>query len=238
VNGVSSSAFKVAIPGNIAPYLQLTRTGDQWALAYSIDGSDWTTAGSFSHSLNVVATGVFAGNTGAATGYTAQVDYFENTAAPLANEDGTITPVNAAPDAGNDALGTAQDTPLTFAAADLLANDSDANNDTLAITAFTQPGHGTLTNNGNGTFTYVPATGFEGADNFSYTVSDGSLSDTATVSLSVGDPSGAISDDFSGGTLDPQWQFSGIAGSAALGTSATDAYVAITSPARGAGQRF
>lgn len=231
VNGVSSSALKVAIPGNIAPYLQLTRTGDQWTLAYSTDGANWTTAGSFLHSLNVASTGVFAGNTGAATGYTAQVDYFENTAAPIANEDGAITPVNAAPDAGNDAFGTAQDTPLTFATADLLANDSDANGDALTITGFTQPGHGTLTNNGNGTFTYIPAAGFEGGDSFSYTVSDGSLSDTATVSLSVGDPSGAISDDFSGSTLEPQWQFSGIAGSATLGTSATDAFVAITSPA-------
>ncbi|WP_415184803.1 cadherin-like domain-containing protein [Phaeovulum sp.] len=231
LDGVSSNAFKVAIPENIAPYLQLTRAGDQWTFAYSQDGVVWTTAGSFSYAMDVTSTGVFAGNTGAATGFTAQVDYFENTAQPILDEDGIIPVINIAPEASNDALGTPTDTPLTFTAADLLNNDSDGNGDPLTVVSVTQPGHGALVDNGNGSFTYTPAVGFEGVDSFSYTVSDGILTDSAAVRLTIGNPAGAVSDDFSGATLGSEWEFSGIAGSAVLGVSDTDAFVSITSPA-------
>ncbi|HEX9859108.1 MAG TPA: cadherin-like domain-containing protein, partial [Paracoccaceae bacterium] len=71
-------------------------------------------------------------------------------------------------------------------ASDLLGNDSDANGDALSLAGFTQPGNGVLADNGDGTLSYTPAAGFEGTDSFSYTVTDGSLSDTATVSVTVG----------------------------------------------------
>ncbi|MEE4209738.1 MAG: cadherin-like domain-containing protein, partial [Parvularcula sp.] len=68
------------------------------------------------------------------------------------------------------------------------ANDSDGNGDPLVLAGSTQPSHGTLVDNGDGTLSYTPAADYDGGDSFTYTVSDGSLGDTATVSLTVGDP--------------------------------------------------
>ena len=50
----------------------------------------------------------------------------------------------------------------------------------------TAPAHGELTLNANGTFNYVPATGFSGIDTFSYEVNDGTAnSNVATVTINV-----------------------------------------------------
>lgn len=56
---------------------------------------------------------------------------------------------------------------------DLKANDTDADNDALTVTAVTQPAHGTATLNANGTVSYAPTNGYTGSDSFTYTVSDG-----------------------------------------------------------------
>ncbi|MCI2401184.1 Ig-like domain-containing protein [Aliiroseovarius sp. N1Y82] len=189
VDGVSSMAFRVTIPGSVAPYLRLTRAGDDWTLDYSTDGTAWVTAGSFTHALTAAKAGVFGGNTGSATGFTAQVDYFETSDDPILDEDGTIVPVNNAPDAVDDGLATDQDVALEInVAADLLTNDSDPNGDPISVTGMTQPANGTLVDNADGTWTYTPNAGFGGADSFTYTISDGSLTDTATVNLTVGNP--------------------------------------------------
>ncbi|MEL6886577.1 MAG: FG-GAP-like repeat-containing protein, partial [Pseudomonadota bacterium] len=189
VNDSSSVAFKVEIPNGTAPYMQLTRIGDQWTFETSLDGTNWSTAGSFTHALTVSATGVFAGNTGNAAGYTAQVDYFENTADPIVDEDGTIVPINNPPQPVDDVLITEEETPLAIdIAADLLANDSEPDGDPFSFTGFTQPVNGTIVDNGDGTLTYTPDTGYNGTDSFTYTITDGELTDTATVNLTVGNP--------------------------------------------------
>jgi VCBS repeat-containing protein len=54
-----------------------------------------------------------------------------------------------------------------------------------SITGFTQGAHGSVVHNGDGTFTYTPDANFNGADSFTYTVSDGELADTATVNVTV-----------------------------------------------------
>ncbi len=99
----------------------------------------------------------------------------------------TVSNTNDAPVAGNDTLTTAEDTPLTITVAtDLLANDTDADGDSLTVTGFTQPANGTVVDNGDGTWTYTPAGNFNGTDSFTYTVSDGNGgTDTATVNLTV-----------------------------------------------------
>ncbi|HYE36122.1 FG-GAP-like repeat-containing protein, partial [Methylocaldum sp.] len=88
INGVSKQVVNRVVAAAAASYLRVTRTGDVWTLKYSADGSTWTTTGEFTHVLNVTKVGPFAGSTGTSPGYTAQVDYFFNTAAPIANEDG------------------------------------------------------------------------------------------------------------------------------------------------------
>ncbi len=232
VNGVSSPALQIEVPEGTANYLRVARQGDVWTYDYSNDGENWTTAGSITHNLTASSAGIFAGNVGNATGFTAQVDYIEFASDPITDEDGAFELPNFAPVAGDDALTTDADTALTFAAADLLANDTDA--DPLTITAVTQPANGTLTDNGDGTFTYAPTVGYAGIDTFSYSVSDGDLTDQADVTVSVVDPSqsfNAISDDFAAAGLDPAWSFFGITGAAELGSDATDAFVEISSPA-------
>ncbi|CAH2031347.1 Ig-like domain-containing protein [Trichlorobacter ammonificans] len=98
----------------------------------------------------------------------------------------TVIAVNQAPVAVNDSYSTNQNTALTVAAPGLLANDSDPEGSALTAQKVTNPSHGTLSLNSNGSFTYTPTTGYSGSDSFTYRVSDGSLtSSAATVSLTV-----------------------------------------------------
>jgi hypothetical protein len=94
----------------------------------------------------------------------------------------TVTPVNDAPVANDDSAGTLEDTSVTI---DVLANDSDVDGDTLTVTGVTDPSHGTVVINGDGTVTYTPDGDYNGSDSFSYTISDGALTDTAAVSVTV-----------------------------------------------------
>ena len=96
-----------------------------------------------------------------------------------------VTPVNDAPVAAADAFTTAEDSALTIAPAALLSNDSDLDGDTLAVASFTQPAHGTVALVA-GNLVYTPDANYNGADAFTYTVSDGNGgTSTATVSLGV-----------------------------------------------------
>lgn len=66
----------------------------------------------------------------------------------------------------------------------VLANDSDPDGDPLTIIAVSTPANGTASIVGD-TVRYVPRTGFFGADSFTYTISDGALTATATVRITV-----------------------------------------------------
>jgi VCBS repeat-containing protein len=99
-----------------------------------------------------------------------------------------VTAVNDAPVAIADGTySTAEDTMLSIIAPGVLGNDSDADGDTLSAQVVTRPGHGTLTVNANGSFTYAPAANYNGPDSFTYQAKDtsGALSNTVTVSLTV-----------------------------------------------------
>ena len=72
----------------------------------------------------------------------------------------------------------------------LLANDRDANDDIISIASYTQPKQGTLALDKHPERFPIPVKdGFSGTDTFTYTLTDGISSDTATVSLVVGDDS-------------------------------------------------
>ena len=94
----------------------------------------------------------------------------------------TIAPVNDTPVAGNDTATTTEDTAVTIS---VLANDTDADGDTLTVASITQATNGTAVANGTGV-TYTPKDNFHGSDTFSYTVSDGhGGTATGTVTLTV-----------------------------------------------------
>jgi plastocyanin len=96
----------------------------------------------------------------------------------------TVTFLNTAPAAMDDAATTDENIPVTTA--NVLLNDSDIDRDTLIISDFSQAANGTVVSHEDGTFTYTPEYGFSGADSFSYTVNDGQGgSDTATVTVQV-----------------------------------------------------
>jgi hypothetical protein len=93
---------------------------------------------------------------------------------------------NRAPDAVDDSATTQRDTAVTIG---VVANDTDPDGDPLSITGVSNPPHGTAVDNGDGTVTYTPDTGFTGSDTFSYTIADGrGGSDTATVAITVTEP--------------------------------------------------
>src|SRR5204862_346641 len=98
----------------------------------------------------------------------------------------TITAVNDAPVAVNDSYTTAEDTALDLIGPGERANDSDVDGDTLSAVLVSQPTHGTLTLNSNGSFGYVPAANYNGSDSFTYKANDGQAdSGIATVSITI-----------------------------------------------------
>jgi len=67
---------------------------------------------------------------------------------------------------------------------DPLLNDSGS--PPLAIVSFTQPAHGTVTDNGDDTLTYAPGPDYSGVDSFTYTAADAqSGTDSAQVGITV-----------------------------------------------------
>jgi VCBS repeat-containing protein len=94
---------------------------------------------------------------------------------------------NSAPVASNDSYAVLAGKQLVVGPnSGVLFNDTDANADFLTAKALSQPGHGILQLNSNGSFRYKPANGFTGTDSFSYQANDGLVgSNTATVTITV-----------------------------------------------------
>ena len=88
----------------------------------------------------------------------------------------------------------------------VLTNDTLVDN--AVISSFDNFGTngGSITDNGDGTFHYVPMAGYVGVDSFTYTLTDDDMeSSTAMVTVtitSIDNPSGVDSDDFNGSSLD------------------------------------
>ena len=90
---------------------------------------------------------------------------------------------NGPPVALDDTAAATVTNPVTVS---VLANDSDPESSALTVTAVTQGANGSAAISGGGqTVTYTAATGFTGVDTFTYTVSDGNLTDTGTVTVTV-----------------------------------------------------
>src|SRR5262249_6944817 len=110
----------------------------------------------------------------------------------------SVTPVNDAPVASSDSYTLTAGTTLSVAPLRVLPNASDVDGDTLTAQLVSAPGHGSLTLNANGSFSYIPAVSFTGTDTFTYQASDGSAtSGITTVILTVNPPNQA------GVTLEP-----------------------------------
>ncbi|MEI8243463.1 MAG: SdrD B-like domain-containing protein, partial [bacterium] len=91
-----------------------------------------------------------------------------------------------APTAVSDSGTTLEDTALTVPASGVLVNDVEPNGFAISVVSYTQPAHGSVTVNANGSYAYQPATNYNGSDSFTYTLTNGNgRSATATVTLTV-----------------------------------------------------
>ena len=95
-------------------------------------------------------------------------------------------PANQPPVADDDAYTIAEDSVLNITAPGVLDGDSDPENETLTVALVADPGHGAVTLNADGSFTYIPSSDYHGPDSFTYRANDGtSDSNTATVNITV-----------------------------------------------------
>jgi FtsP/CotA-like multicopper oxidase with cupredoxin domain len=145
-------------------------------LVFNLDGSfDYTPAGA----AGAIETCQYVANDGTVDSLpatvTIMVDPVPDNIAPFANDDFDSTTKNSA-----------------GIVIDVTANDVDADGTIIdASVVITTGGNtqraGTVTNNGDGTVTYVPKRGFRGTDTFKYTVddNDGATSNEATVRVNV-----------------------------------------------------
>jgi hypothetical protein len=141
--------------------------------------------------------------------YTPDVDFFGTDAFSYTITDGngnadsatvtvTVGPVNDDPDPEDDTATLAEDSTITVA---VLTNDLDVDDNGLTVTEVDDPDHGTATvaSDSSG-LVYVPDPDWNGADTFSYTVSDGQGgSDNGLVTVTttpINDPPRASPDTF------------------------------------------
>lgn len=97
----------------------------------------------------------------------------------------TVTALNDAPVAGFDHYVTGG-ALVVNAAAGLLSNDHDVENQPLTATLFVGPGHGSLNLYADGSFSYQPDPTFAGIDTFFYRAGDGTdQSPVTTVTIQV-----------------------------------------------------
>ncbi|MBA7535684.1 hypothetical protein ES705_27942 [subsurface metagenome] len=95
----------------------------------------------------------------------------------------SVTPVNDPPTAKDDKMVTQEDTPATI---DVLANDTEVDNELITISEITDGKSGLVTKNNDGTLTYTPNKNFSGTATFTYTITDrAGEKDTATVRVEV-----------------------------------------------------
>ncbi len=137
--------------------------------------------------VNLGITANDQGNTGPDPGLTGDGDSEEDTATVA------IT-VNAVVDIANDTVNLTEDAGATNLTGvnDPLANDNFENSG-RAITAVSDPTHGTAIINDNGTgldasddfIVYTPDADYEGADSFTYTVTSGGVTEQATINVNL-----------------------------------------------------
>ncbi|MGI2868975.1 cadherin-like domain-containing protein, partial [Vibrio alginolyticus] len=94
----------------------------------------------------------------------------------------TVNSVNDAPIASNDTTITEEDSSVTV---DVLPNDTDIDGDTLSIESASVPETQGTVEIVDGKLVFIPAENFHGDAEITYTVTDGALTDQATVNVTV-----------------------------------------------------
>jgi hypothetical protein len=122
----------------------------------------------------------------------------DSTAFSSASDTADIT-VNAVADITDDAATFNEDNATTI---NVLANDTFEDS-TRTLTSFTQGTHGAVTRADNGTpgnladdqLVYTPALDYNGSDSFTYTVTSGGVTETATVNVTINAVADIVAED-------------------------------------------
>ena len=178
----------------IPVWLRLKRQGNDFTVSSSMDGVNWVVDGTINRPMQISAVGLWTGKfntTPSAIGtMIGQFDYFQNNAAPIANEDGT-PPANVEPtvDAGaNLQVTLPANATLTSTAADD-AKPAPPGALTRTWTQVSGPGTATI----SAPSAASTAVSFPAAGNyvFLHRVSDGALTASDTVAVTVNANPGA-----------------------------------------------
>jgi len=197
----------------------VSATGFGEGILVDIRPGDSTTAGPRAHELQLqpgseasavtIAWDLPAGATGQLVDVVSQGDIVD---APMSGSDSYTLPnlnvsklfvtidYDGPPTATDDTYSTPEDQTLTVAAPGVLSNDTDPDGDALTASLVSGPSSGSLTLNGDGSFTYVPDPNVNGSDSFTYELTDGITTKQAVATLTidpVNDPPQAADDSYS-----------------------------------------
>jgi VCBS repeat-containing protein len=93
---------------------------------------------------------------------------------------------NSPPTAGDDFYPGTEDQPVSIQAPGVLVNDNDPEQSGLLAQKLTNPAHGTVSLDADGSFVYTPIANFFGDDSFTYRASDGTTTSApATVHITL-----------------------------------------------------
>ena len=93
-----------------------------------------------------------------------------------------VLPQNDPPTAQDIEISLLEDTGIMI---HLFGDDEDNSSSMLDVWTISEPSHGSLTQHGQANFRYIPNENYNGIDQFEYVASDGNLTDTATVIITV-----------------------------------------------------
>ncbi|MBE7369260.1 cadherin-like domain-containing protein, partial [Ramlibacter pallidus] len=182
-----------ASPVVLAPLAEdgtrLITQADLLAAASDVDGDPLTAANLVASSGTLVDNGngtwTFTPAADDDTAVTFTYDISDGTATVAGSVSLDLTPVNDAPTASPVVVAPlAEDGTRVITQADLLAGASDVDGDGLTATNLVASS-GTLTDNGDGTWTFTPAGDDDSVVTFTYAISDGTTSVVGTASLDL-----------------------------------------------------
>ncbi len=167
-----------------AAWLKGDSRASMFDVLVSADGANWTTVfiGESSGQSAGLETHILAETAGRyvrVVGHgNTDNDWNSLTEVEIFGRDANVIPLVAV----NDSATGSEDSSIVI---DVLANDIAVTGG-LNLTSFTQPTHGEITANGDGTLTYTPDENWNGTDSFNYFVrDDGGSTGTADVELTV-----------------------------------------------------
>jgi len=193
-----------------------------------VTGGGATIAGNGSGTVTLSGTAAQINAAVASITYTPVADFNGSDSLGVATSDGSLTTsssvaltVTAVADVVNDVVAATEDTVVTFNPITGLNETSGADNFESAgrtLTAVGTPLHGNVTFTADGTITYTPTANYNGSDSFTYTVTSGGVTETATITVNVAAVNDATVPSLSVAALE-RWSFD-----EASGSSTTDAY--------------